>query len=743
MPRVTSTLRDLAISLLVEHDVPHLAAVRDQRFAEVAALQQELDIAQRHVSAWSRLNFFQERPDELRAAALHERMETARAALAKARTDLDAALAASWQACPPIEIAQRVEAIVAHASAEPRCGRLEGFEHAVLHLLDGLAARVVELWAPEIDFDVLAGALFDDNRRAAAARSSDGKPLRSHPSLGWHPIEREELFARSAAAIDASAFASARATLDREAAEHAGVAAALERARSALSLVDQLGWSPNQERVVQYKAALNKEENDLVAASESLLHAVTSAVGCYPPLAIHLAARAAAAVLRAGLTRNESVLAPHGAIMWSAAADRRAFFLASLIELRRAADAAFPGLVALVRGRELDEAARAIRQGPYRRGGSSDDAQETETARTAEQAFFEELERRGLRSRVTRAVAHGTLLGSLDAAVAGAEQRIGIFEKLAFWSDSERERQHAQLEARQRWHREMVEALGYECIHLVDQAGETQPLLMLQRLVIYAQLTLLEVDTTSGDHSSTISCPALGKERALEAIDALLAYLSRHYGPVGDRDHIVGDVVERLRHTPPAPPPTNMPLNHAQIVDALAARLSATPFAALVDRVHNARQQYAHAVHTAQAASARITLWDSLNCLSDSPAETMHQQYSREAQLLWSSMGQDIVQVNALLDQALQCYPPGAAYYALLRVRGRVEAIHGRLAQRTTTQRIGESMVTHTHYYCVLEGKTEAVQDLRHFTMGLIRTVGTAPSASELLERWVARELDA
>lgn len=708
-----AALRDLAASLLTEQRVSELVGARDAARAELAHLDAELAAAERKVSFWDRVAFFHDTPDEARAEELRGRVEAARAALGAAEQAIHAAATATFDACPPIEIAHRVERIIARAvSGEPDVVEL-----------DALAERVVALWAPGIDLAAIAKALLDGAQGAMVGRDP-------HPSLGFHPVDHDELLARSARALASTGYANARAALDREAAEYAAASAQLEQARHAVPLVEMVMAGPRTQAVLWYEAALSKEQQDLIAASESMLHAIERAIASYPPLAIHAAAAAAAASLRAQAWHREPILTADGVLMWMAAGDMRAIYLAALVELRRATEEAFPGLLALVGSRAPDKPDKA--RGPYRERAADSEAEPEAAPRTMETVLFTEIERRGLRALLSRAVAHGTLLGALDAA-----HPIGLTERLALWSSNDRER----LEERKRWHREMLDGLGLACLELVAAAAESQPRLQLHRLLIAVHVAVMAITTTGGTHSSPITCAVMGKDRALSAIDGLAAHLSQHYGIGGDRDRFVSAVVARLESAAFEPPVVGKLLSYPGIVDAAAVRLRSTPFAAIVARVEQEQRQYAYAAHAAREATARVSFWDQLNIFTDSEAELKRDHYNREIYFLSEAVRADLGQANALLDSALECYPPAAAYFALLRLRASVDAIRGVLQEHTSTTKIGNSYTTRTTYSCALAGVVEARTALRAWTLATLRTFGSSPTVSELLVRWVAREL--
>jgi hypothetical protein len=749
-------MRERTIALLAQHRVPELAQLRETRRAELQRCEEELAAAEHRVSLWQRAAFFYQSPDEAEVAERKKRAESARQAFDGAVAEADEAVKRVWAECPPAEIAHRVELIIASTLADPGVARTHGLGSGPLASeLGALAERVLAVWAPNVDTRALAAALADDTMRSANALRQTTTP-REDAVLGWEAVGHDELLARAAASLEASGFAQARAAIAKNAAEHATLARQLEEARRAVSFIDRVmpGESPAEARVRSFEQGLNHEQQELVAATESAKLAVDRALAVHPPLAIHAAALAALGVLLTATPRLEAAIEPHsGALAHRPSAHVRAFVLAALVELRRSLERAFPGLSELVSGRggardarELDRARAAARGavvGPYRREGASEDDQPPEPrSYESEAAFLDDLERWQLRASVGRALVHAGMIARARTMITQTEEDNSFFERLVFWRESEPQKRQEELEASARWHSSLLDAMGFDAVGRVAQAGSYQPLLAFHALLVAAQGAVRAITTYSGSSSTSKSCPTLGKEEAMAAVDRLVAHLAACYGMRGDRDQLIADVAQRLRSPARAAAfPRGRALDHAALVDGLAEVLRPTELLTLVDRVAHARQRYDQSSHASQAAASQVTFWDTVNVFSDSDAERLRDHYSAEAVALWASLHTDIARVNQLVDAALPNYPPADAYYALLRVRAIVGVVHAVQRSTTTTHRSGNSTYTTTRYYCELVGRNEALRALERWTMIAVRVFGTVPSASELLERWVAREL--
>jgi hypothetical protein len=743
------SVRDLSIKLLAAQRVPELQATRNTCAANVARLEAERAVAAQSVSIWERLAFFYTSPDEKRVKELDEALEKARAELEEATRVCDAASKAAWQECAPLEIAHRVESLIAALLAQPVVGRGAG-EKDFAGELEELGDRVLALWAPGVDTEVLTRTLADDRARAAIGLSI-GAP-RAHAVLGWEPIDERELTARAAHSLSISGFEATRAAARREAAELQEMTARLEEARAALTLGDRLlpGKSGRQEAVSVLESAVGKEEAEMLISTETVLHALERALGAYPPLGVHVTARAVAGALRAGAARSEYTLDPRtGELAARPAAYLRAFALAAMVELRRAAEAAFPGVPQLVSGRggerdarDLERAARAESPSPYRREShAAEDEPPEPRAHTSEAAFFAELERWQLRPLVGRALSHATMVGALEGDVAEARRRVGLLERVAFWSDSESEAERDQVVARQAWHRALLEALGLEAQKRITHAASAQPQLGIHALLVDAHRLVQAVHTLGGSSGSPRHCPAIGRDEAVAAVDSLNEHLSRHYGPEGTRDHLVDQLAARLQRPDAQLPKQGRILRHDEMIDALASLLRGTAFPGLVERVRHTRAQHRELSHASEAAAAQVSFWDKLNVFSDTDAEKQRDQYGGQAQAALGAMQADMAAANALLDEALAWYPPAQAYYALHHTRAWVAAIRAESRRHTTTTRTGNTTTTRTYYTCELVGRDAAARSLAQWTLLAMRVFGALPSASDILERWVVHDL--
>jgi hypothetical protein len=185
-------MRDAAIPVLTRWRVQELLEERNVRALEHATLLQELAHA-KHESPWWERAVFGDVEDAARVRELTE--ATARAWEASAATQREAAAAVAGAANEllPIEIAARVEAIVADVLRDPRVGRLAcERETEIIAELDALAVRVASVWlldySPERLAHVVQHLAQSESTRCphspgTSASAGRPSPLRSSPRV--------------------------------------------------------------------------------------------------------------------------------------------------------------------------------------------------------------------------------------------------------------------------------------------------------------------------------------------------------------------------------------------------------------------------------------------------------------------------------------------------------------------------------------------------------------------------------
>lgn len=734
---------EAAVGMLRQQGVGKARAARDAIAAELAQLEREHDEVRQRIPLWDRVLFFHDTHDEAHADRLAARIEALSGQLEQAETALSSALAAVFAEAPPVEIAHRAERVVEQVRLDARAARGSPQDEDLIRELEAIATRVVELWVPGFDPRELGAVLADPTLRTAAAARCEG-PVRQDPQLGWAPVTPDELAARAAKSLESETLTQAQAAVAKEGWDHKTVADRLAEARERVTLVDQIhpGQSAAERAVAQLERDLEREYGEFVAANESLHLVLDHAVAAYPPMGIYLAALAAAGALRSAKPPSEPGVAMTGELGSRPGFAHRAVLLATLVQLRAAVDQAFPGLTEHVASHPLARG-RPVTAGPYRQAAATEDEQAAPIS--PDEALLDGLEERGLRAVVQRGVAHAGMLGSVKRLSRQVSGNIGWSDRLALWTESDAKYAEARLQEREAWHETMYQWVSHQCVRVVDQAAWSSPRHALGIGVVAAHQSLAAIRTRDGRSSSPIQCPAKGQQDALQALEYVRGCLEAGFGPRGDWDVLVQAVVAHLRRpavpSPVRPGSPSRVLSWDEIVVAVAEALRPHGFVPLYERLVAQRADYDRIAGEAQQARSAVGFWDKINIFTDTPAEKRRDELDERARQLHGAIQQVGHVADNMLNRGLEVYPPALVYYRLFTAIAAVRAIRAVRHTGTTTTKVGNTTIRNRYYYCRLYGKEDAMRTLAWWTRGMAACFGVIASPSELLERWVAREL--
>src|SRR5690606_30785362 len=112
--------------------------------------------------------------------------ERARRALDEAGGALAAALSAACAELPALDVAVRIEQLIARSLADASVGLGGPADEPVAAELGAIADAIGARWVPGLDAAAVLRDLADDARRAEAARRDPGPP-RADARLGWAP----------------------------------------------------------------------------------------------------------------------------------------------------------------------------------------------------------------------------------------------------------------------------------------------------------------------------------------------------------------------------------------------------------------------------------------------------------------------------------------------------------------------------------------------------------------------------
>lgn len=573
--------------------------------------------------------------------------------------------------CPPFEIVTRVEALADLALRETSTGLAPGgAADALAEELDALAWRVAELWAPGYDPDAVAAA-FADRSIWSRAQPDLGPPTEDE-RLGWAPVGLGEVLARAATSAAGHAFVALCASATQEAAEADAVAARLEEARGEVSsLAAMVGRGMEDRRRVDVLThRLTQERHEAKAAFEAAWHAALRAAEVTPPLAIHGALRAAAAILQVAGEVSAPVVGPDGSVRLATSPCGRALVLAALADVRAACDRAFPGLGILAGGgpgalRVFAAAERS--QGPYRGQPAPEAAVEPGGAAAHERALVSILDGPGAPAEIARALGHGTAL----AALAPRSQRPGVAERLMARSTAAGDATSLRA-ARVSWHRGAL--VDRRRALVIGCARAELPLTVLHEALLQVHLALAQVRVITLSYGPIVEHAAglHGQTEAIAAVDRLAAASAAVFGLPPAAWAVAEAVAARLRGGPPS----------GAAIDTLADELRATSFQHGVDALSRLAREEQEARRGRGEAMQAVTWLDKLNVFVTSDSEKEVDEAHAAVNRAELEVRQAMAGVRDLFFRAVERHPALALHVAIDDLRGAVLALRGYLGGR-------------------------------------------------------------
>lgn len=708
---------------LTRSELPQFLTERRDRTAELRPLLREVSLARHQVRLNDSVPYYVDSPSPLEMRGLETRLAAKQAALRTVEKLAASKLKSCYSSSPPLEIVHRVEVVIgevlAHTSIGAEPERLGATRLA--DELDRIAQRVADIWAPDVNLDTIVMTLRDNRKRWQI--SGGNIPNASHPTLGWAPIDHDTLLRGAAAVLQTSAFTDAERNLAQ--CERRVELAEREARQQGTGLIEGMhrwldkGPSP--------------DEQALFTAQETLFNGVENALNVFVPLGIHAMATAASAALRGAQGSWESKLCPAtGALRRPRSRAARAIVLATLVELRASCERTFPGLPALLWTGNPDVMRAALdrtRGSPYRRRAA--EPQSSPLPAGGQRAQFSTLEARGLEHLVARGVIHAARLGVIERRFGESDDLLSWADRATFWSTSEESHHATDLADRAAWHTRVLRQVEAQAVRLIEQARRGDPQVVLHEVIARAHAALLAVRThhTSADHMPVIvGCP-----EALHALRQLAACFAPMYGLKGDRSYLVNAILRRLSGPTVARPHLGQVLSFPQVVDALAFHLQGTEFASLAPRIGAAVVERERLRSQFREAHLAVGVWDQINIFTDSDAEERRDDLGTRLQSVGAHIAAEIQQANVFLEGALATYPPASLYYGIPRLMHRIAQIPAGGHNSRGDVRYGAPSI---------KLKKPAVDALNHWTVCAIRFIGDLPTPSEVLEQYVAQDLE-
>jgi len=739
---------DVAERLLDEHRVAELVAEVAEAEAEVWRREQALARVERGVSWWDRVAFWHDSEEEKHAAAADERLRQAGARAAEARRRRDEAVEACAAQSPPIDVVYRVEAGVHRVLADPYVGRTVERTEVAASLLDAVAADALARWAPGTELASPIERLLSDPDLEAVGRSA--RRLATDAALGWAPLPPDALYALAAREVSGRGeLAQVRAQLGALSVQREQLARTVESLEDSIGVIDALiPGSVTREEIErdQHQRQLTTTEQAIVRAHEGAQHAVVQALSSHPVVWLALACRAAAAALRAVSPRYEAVIGADGGLTRIPSAYCRAVALACLVEVRRACEAAFEGLAERIwpRAGDAPDPRRGKDEGPYRLQGfvAREPPPLVKGSTEESRELFEQLERSELRGVLSWAVAHATVLGVVENAPAAQAPRIGWLDDALFFIDGQETRTAAHAR-RIHWHRNLLRHRALEALSLVEGHAAAHPLLKIGRGIAATHAALGRIHTLGGSSGSPRHCPTFDVEPAQRQLRWTLDALTRHYGGHPDRDALVARVRARIEAADaPIAPPADRPQTLAELVDLIASQLQRTHFVRHVQSLEAERPAAMQARQRAAQMDERVGIFDRLNIFSDSAEERARDEARAEAAAREGRIEGHRSEAHRLYKQAVSRHPPTLLADDGVDVGYRIGGIHAVSVRRTRTVGSGKNRRTETYYVCELRGRDAASASLSAWARHVMAHLGAFPCAGDLLDRWVAAELE-
>ena len=240
---------------------------------------------------------------------------------------------------------------------------------------------------------------------------------------------------------------------------------------------------------------------------------------------------------------------------------------------------------------------------------------------------------------------------------------------------------------------------------------------------------------TDGDtRASGWMCPVHNQEHCLRVYQALLAVFV-DYGLNTTYQDFLAQVAAA---TPldvtiePDPVAGYPPTSATQLAGMLAHRLQGSDFPAKVTNLQELIRTEQRLARDHEQAAGEVTVWDTLNIFTVSPAERKRDELARQRKLLSPDIAALQKEVERLLGRAAECYPPASLYFSLPQVEWAIRSVRAvcRSVRRKGTTRY------YTRYSCHLEGKSTADLVTQRWAAALIRTYGVLPTYHALLEGW-------
>ncbi len=633
-----------------------------------------------------------------------------------------------------------------HFLSDWRVGVSPSADGGLVAVVSALRSIVQRAWMPDLDEVALLDSL------AAAPPTPVSRPApkrRADRALRYAPLANAELLELGLSGQAGKAVEGHAAFARKELAELDAIIARHEESRNA-RLLTKLGLDID-EQTRELGEHLTREQREYCAAAVRLEQLARHALSAYPPFAIYDAAGAALGTATIFPQLVEPRVLAGGVMMDDHSSHRRAAVGLALCRLREVVAWAFPGA--------LGPGARPRKPPPLRRPASPYRSASARKSEKARQPALEPHSAAAMLHAVTASRARQSFehalpyLASLGCLVA-ADQRAGRRWREGHSRDA---RSHAEAADRRRrraeWQRSSVFWMLQDAHQRLAHTLRGNFRFELWRAIRDARAAILAISTDMSSKGgplttedafvgmmggTTASGPRafhLSVQEVLARLRGLADLLQVTWGLPLDMDTLIADVaaqIPRLSSAPSfGPPPLGGALSYPELTLVLARSLAGTRFVASAEAYRAAAATFQRARAEAARAGERVTLWDKLNLVTDSPAERERDDWKKLRNEQGDAAMVLIDELRTEMLKALAVYPPALAYFALGRVCAAV------LAVRIEARRGGKYSSSR---YEIL-GHGEAHHALAEWTAHAISVFGPILTPGDWLAESVCRTL--
>ena len=554
----------------------------------------------------------------------------------------------------------RIQLILQHFLTHGAVGLYAEADGGLEYALRDLRALVGDTWMPGLD----PVTLVDVIAQAVRGRPRTGSPamIPSHPTLRFAPLGPVDLVDLARRTDASSTIEEMQSVVARELQELEAAARKHEDARSAdwLALVGAFENAP----VGALRRAREREALEWILAAHRLDYAARAALSVYPPFAIFEAAGLALSVLGGAPELIELRTYAGGNVAEDVSSYRRALLGAALGRLRRAGEAAFPGLYS----GGLPAPKRRVKMGVRpSRSAASEPGSVVDAVTTVD--WVADLRRRveasGALSQVEQSLDLGAPLVDVEQAERRASEAVALLDRVRFLSESPAEQRAIAIGHRAEWYRRWLYTNGTAALSSLAPALRGHPLFEIWCGAVGLGGAVFGLPGDGADESAYAGFEHL-RASAHFAIGQLAQSFHHFWGLRGGMDTLIAAIGQRLEVRAPVfgAPPRGAPPYDGWVTE-LARRLAPTGFGALAVEYRTAARAFHEGRSGADAADARVGLWDRLNIVTSSEAERQGDAWRAYEREQGARSTESLSRLRDLLSRELVRFPIATLFFRL------------------------------------------------------------------------------